>query len=345
MKKTTLLLTAIFVMAIYVTRAQDVDPKLTKQFDKSLTISKFLALPDEDFWKTAKGFMYQNQGFDDGHGMYAWPPALKQFPKKVGLISFMVFDPGLFETSTKKYGQYMKLVKTESGFLSASTTKELTKVLYELSIADLKKDFANYGSMLLTPDEFCTSDAQRELYKSFPFKEKGLAKMMSSESSANTLSVPDGYTTYYAENMTMPDYVEAVTTKIKELGLDAAIVVKIQMGAKSDNIETISIQSISVAMYGPNPVPKNPDKKYVAINPSTGYHDGVVYNAVKLGAFDTENMLETKEGLNILVYASSKTSEIADFNDFNKLLAKISGGNNYTINMWITGGWKPFKYK
>lgn len=341
MKKSVLILAVIFAMVAAKTRAQDVDPKLTKLFDKSVTLSKFLAQPDADFWKTAKGFMYQNQGFDDGHGMYAWPPALKQFPKRVGLISFMVFDPGLFETSSKKYG-YMTLVKTESGFLTASTTKELTKVLYEMSIADLKKDFTNYGSTLLTPDEFLSSDAQREIYKSFPFKEKGLAKMMSSESQANTLSSPEGYATYYSENMTMPDYVEAVTAKVKELGLDAALIVKIQMGA---NGETISIQSITTAMYGPNPVPKDPGKKYVAVNPATGYHEGVVYNAVKLGAFDTENMLETKEGLNILVYARSKTSEIADFNDFNKLLAKISGGNNYTINMWITGGWKPFKYK
>jgi hypothetical protein len=253
----------------------------------------------------------------------------------------MVFDPGLFETTSKNYG-YMTLARTESGFLTASTTAELTKVLYEMSIADLKKDFSNYGAALLTPDEFLTSDEQRQAYNIFPFKEKGLAKMMSSESKANTLSVPEGYATYYAENMTMPGYVDAITAKIKELGLDAALVVKVQMGA---NGETISIQSITTALYGPNPVPKDPDKKYVAINPATGYHDGVVYNAVKMGAFDTENMLETEEGLNILVFARSKTGEIADFNDFGKLLARISGGNNYTFNMWVTGGWKPFKYK
>lgn len=341
MRKSLIILSAVLVLIAARALAQDADPKLTKLFDKSMTITKFLAQPDADFWKPAKGFMYQNQGFSDGHGIYAWPPAMKQFPKRVGLISFMVFDPGLFETSSQKYG-YMTLVKTESGFLTASTTAELTKVLYEMSIADLKKDFSNYGAALLTPDEFLTSDEQRQAYNTFPFKEKGLAKMMSSESSANTLSVPEGYATYYAENMTMPGYVEAVTGKIKELGLDAALVVKIQMGA---NGGTISIQSITAALYGPNPVPKDPGKKYVAINPATGYHEGVVYNAVKMGAFDTDNMLETKEGLNILVYAQGKTSVMADFKDFEKLLSKISGGNNYTFNMWITGGWKPFKYK
>lgn len=341
MRKSKLLFATILVLISTKIMAQEVDPKLAKLFDKSLTISKFLALPDPEFWKTAKGFMYQNQGFSDGHGMYAWPPALKQFPKRVGLLSFMVFDPGLFETTEKKYGP-MSLIKTESGFLTASTTKELAKILYEFSIEDLKKDFANYGSTLLTPGEFLTSDEQRTAYADFAFKEKGLAKMISSESAANTLAVPEGYHLYYAENMTMPGYVEAITAKAKELGLDAVLVLKIQMGAKG---QTISIQSITTALYGPNPVPKDPDKKYIAINPATGYHEGVVYNAVKLGAFDTENLLETKEGLNILVYAGNKEKGLANFNDFNKLLAKISSGNNYTINMWITGGWKPFKYQ
>jgi hypothetical protein len=320
------------------------DPKLIKIFDKSMTIAKFVALKDDDFWKSAKALMYQNQGFEDGHGMYAWHPAMKQFPKRVALLSYIVFDPGLFEVTSKRIDPcgILSLVKTESGFLSAKSTKELAQGLYEMSIAAMKAEFGNYGSVLLTPDEYLSGDGMRSVYTSFDFKEKGLAKMMSSEGSANTIAVPSGYVMYYAENATMPAFVDAVNAKIKELGVDAGLIVKIQMGANNGQV---CIQSVNVAMYGPNPVPKNPDKKYIAINAATGYHEGVVYNAVKLGAFDTDNMLETKEGLNLLVLAQNKAGMRSDFTDFDKLMARAAAGVNYPVNMWITGGWKPFKYK
>lgn len=323
------------------TQTQSEDPKLLKIFEKNLTIPKFVSQKDEEFWKTAKGFMYQNQGFADGHGMYAWHPAMKGFPKRVGLLSFMVFDPGFFETTTKNYA-YLTLVKTESGYLTAESTQQLAEGFYTMSLGTIKKEFESYGSTLLTLEEFCTTDELREVYRNFSFKEKGLARMMSAEGSANTLSVPKGYAMYYAENFTMPAFVDEVTAKIKELGLDAAIIIKIQMGA---NGGVISLQSLTCAMYGPNPVPRDPEKKYVAINPATGYHEGVVYNAVKLGAFDSDNMLETKEGLNVVVFASNKTGARSEFSDFDKLVGRLVSGVNYPVNMWITGKWKPFKYK
>jgi len=325
-------------------QTQSEDPKLKKIFEKEMTISKFTAQNDKDFWNYSKALMYQNQGFDDGHGMYAWAPAMKNFPKRVGILSFIVFDPGLFEVHSKRFDPLgtVTITHTESGFLTASSTQSLADGASLLSLNLMKEDFAKYGATLLTPSEFLTTDAQREAYKNFDFKEKGLAKMLSSEGSANTVAVPEGYVMYFAENFTMPAFVDAVTAKIKELGLDAGIIVKIQMGA---NNGIISIQSITAAMYGPNPVPKNPDKKYIAINPATGYHDGVVYNAVKLGAFDTDNALETKEGLNIVVVAQNKAGARSDFDDFGKLIARVVAGVTYPVNMWITGGWKPFKYK
>jgi hypothetical protein len=112
-----------------------------------------------------------------------------------------------------------------------------------------------------------------------------------------------------------------------------------------DGKGTIALQSITSALYGPNPVPKDPNKMYVAINPATGYHEGVVYAAAKLGAFDNDNLLKTKEGLNIVVFARNDKGARSDFRDFDKLLARVTGGVNYTLNMWITGGWKPFQYK
>lgn len=322
-------------------QTQSEDPKLMKLFDKSMTLAKFSALPDDEFWKPSKALMYQNQGFDDGHGMYAWPPALKHFPKRVGILTYMVFDPGFFESSSKRYG-YVTLVKSSSGFISAATTQELAQGFYDLSIGALKAEFEKYGSTLLTPQEFLTTDSLKEAYKNFKFEEKGLAKMMSKEGAALTLAVPEGYQKYYVENFTMPAFVDAITAKIKELGLDAAILVKIQMGAVENDI---SLQSVTMAMYGANPVPKDPKKKYIAINPATGYHEGVVYTAIKLGAFDTQNMLETKEGLNILVFSQNKNGARSDFVDFDKVIGRIGGGMNYCLNQWITGGWKPFKYK
>jgi len=342
MKRKIILLTCIAVFAIGSQAQQEViDPKVKKVFEKGITISKFLAQKDEDFWKNSKPLMYQFQGFKDGHGMYAWPPAAKQFPRKVGLLTFLVFDPGLFEQTAKKMG-YLTLVTTTAGALKASTTKEMSEILYNLSIGELKKSFNSFGAELLSPDEFANTDKLKEIYKDFSFKESGLSKMLSGESGANTLAVPNNFAVYFAENLTMPTYVDVVTSKIKELGLDAGLVVKIQLGAVD---QTMFIQSISSVLYGPNPVPKDPKVKYVNINPATGYHEGVVYNGIKMGAFDTKNMLETKEGLNILIFARSNKSEMADFTGFDTLLNKIVSGTCYSYNMWVKGDWKPFQFK
>ena len=342
MKRLTTILFIVLFAALYAgAQTQSEDPKLMKIFNKNLTIAKAVAQSDDDFWKPSKALMYDHQGFDDGHGMYAWPKGFKAFPKRVGILSYIVFDPGFFESSSKTYG-YLTITKTQAGFLNAETTQQLAQAFYDLSLPAMKKEFEKFGSTLLTPQEFLETDAQKAAYASFDFTEKGLAKMMSKEGAAITLAQPEGYSRYYAENFTMPAFVDAVTAKVKELGLDAAIIMKIQMGMV-DNV--ISIQSITCAMYGPNPVPKDPKKKYIAINPATGYHDGVVYNAVKLGAYDMGNMLETDEGLNIVVFAQNKAGARSDFVGFDQLIGRVVSGVGYPLNMWITGGWKPFKYK
>lgn len=314
------------------------DPKLEKMMEKSMSIDKFLALSDADFWKYSKVLMYQNQGFSDGHGMYAWPPSFKTLPKRVGLLSFVVFDPGFFDTKVKKYGgpDISYTVTTYKGAaLSIENTQKLADFFYQETLPELKENFKSYGSELLTPEEFITSDAIRNAYNTFDFVESGGAKLFSGESAANTVAVPEGFKMYYVENFTTPKFVSAIGPKASELGLDAVIIVKVQMGIDSDG--TISIMSINYGMYGNNPTPKNPDKKYVAINPATGYNTSVVYDAKKLGG-------EEKEGLNIVVSAQSKNAMINRFDHVGKLINKVVFGANYELNMWITGGWKPFKY-
>jgi hypothetical protein len=318
------------------------DGKLQKQMEKSFTIEKYLAQGDDIFWKTSKPMMYQNQGFEDGHGMWAWPPALKTFPKRVGLLTYAVFDPGFLETSVKKYG-YMTLKSTEYGELTNESTQDLANNLYKMSIPALKSMFATYGSTLLTPDEFIKSDAQRQAYEGFSFKEKGISKLMSGQGGASTLANPKGFSMHYADNLSMPDFVQAIGAQATALNLDAVLVIKVQMGMDGSN--NVYIQSISCAMYGPNPVAKDPNKKYVSINAATGYNSYVVYNAIKMGAFDTEHMLETKEGLNLVVQVSNKNSRVVNFDSYDKLIARICSGPVYALNAWISGGWKPFKYK
>jgi hypothetical protein len=341
MKKTKLLF--FLTIATLLANAQnESDPKLQKQMDKSFTIEKYLTQGDDVFWKTAKPLMYQNQGFEDGHGMYVWPPALKQFPKRIGLLTYAVFDPGFFESKSKKYGN-LSITTTEYGMLEAGSTQQLADNLYKMGIGALKKEFANYGATLLTPEEFITNDEQRNAYQNFGFKEKGLSKLLSGQSEANTLANPAGFTMHYAENLTMPEFVQAMGAQAKALNLDAVLIIKVQMGVSGD--QTLAIQSISSALYGPNPVEKDPKKKYVSINAATGYNPYVVYNAIKMGAFDTENVFETKEGLNLVVQVSNKNGRLVNFNSYDKLVARICGGNMYSLNAWITGSWKPFKYK
>ncbi|MBK7211698.1 MAG: hypothetical protein IPH88_00070 [Bacteroidales bacterium] len=345
MKKSILIFASLFVLLSLSLKAQD-DPKLVKLLDKSMTIDKFLALPDAEFWKYSKAVMYQNQGFEDGHGMFTWPPAMKTFPKKVGLLSFMVFDPGFFEVSSKRYGgpdTYYRVTTTKGASLKLENTVALAEFFYNETLPELRENFKSFGAELLTPEEFITSDALREAYKTFNYEEKGLSKLMSREGSYQTISTAPGQSLYYAENFSTPGFLDAIGPKAAELGLDAVIIIKVQLGI--DEKGTISIQSLNYGMYGKNPVPKDPGKKYVAINPATGYHDYVVYSAKKLGAFDLDAMLETKEGMNVVVSVENKTSRITRLDGVGKLVNKLVLGANYELNMWIKGDWKPFKYK
>ena len=345
MKKLILLFLVAGLSLLGKAYAQTTDPKLVKLMEKSMTIDKFLAMPDADFWKYSKSVLYQNQGFTDGHGMFLWPPAMKTFPKRVGLLSFMVFDPGFFEVSTKRYGGpdiSYKVTTYKGASLSLDNTVALANFFYNEALPELKENFKSFGSELLTPEEFVTSDAIRDVYNTFNYGEKGIGKWMSHEGSYQTLAVPAGQKMYYAETFTTPGFLDAIGTKAADLGLDAVIIIKIQMGI--DEKGTISIQSMNYGMYGKNPVPKDPDKKYVAINPATGYHDNVVYSAKKMGALDLDALLKTEEGMNVVVAVQSKTDRLYKFEQVGKLINKLVLGANYELNMWITGGWKPFKY-
>ena len=90
---------------------------------------------------------------------------------------------------------------------------------------------------------------------------------------------------------------------------------------------------------------KIPGKKYVAVNPATGYHDYVVYDAKKLGAYDLESLLKTEEGMNVVVSVANKTGKLTRLEGVGKLINQLVLGANYEMNQWITGAWKPFKYK
>lgn len=346
MKKISLIIALVGITLFAKAQVTGSDPKLEKFMEKAMTVDKFLALPDDEFWKYSKAVMYERQGFEDGHGMWVWPPAMKTFPKRVGILSFMVFDPGFFEVTSKRYGgpDISRTVTTYKGAsLKLESTIALAQFLYDETLPELKENFKYFGSELLTPEEFITSDAIRAAYNNFNYEEKGVAKWMSKEGSYQTISCPNGQKMYYAESFSTPDFLEAIGVKAKELGLDAVCILKIQMGI--DEKGTISIQSMNYGMYGPNPVPKDPGKKYVAINPATGYHENIVYSAKKLGAFDLDALLKTEEGMNVVVTAQSKTAIINNFNNVGKLINKLVLGANYELNMWITGGWKPFKYK
>ncbi|MBK7171750.1 MAG: hypothetical protein IPH84_00660 [Bacteroidales bacterium] len=339
MKTTSFLLTFLVAILYFSSNAQETDPKLVKAFDKAMTIEKFLALPDDDFWKYSKPMMYQNQGFDDGHGMFTWPPSMKVFPKRVGLLSFIVFDPGFFDAKVKKYGGpdiSYTVTTTKSASISIDNTRAMAGFIYEEALPELKENFKYFGSELLTPEEFITSDAIRQAYNSFNYEEKASAKVFSGESAANTIAVPEGQNFFYAENFTVPGFVKAIGPKAEELGLDAVLIIKIEMGI--DDKGTISVQSMNYAMYGKNPTPKDPDKRYVAVNPATGYNDYVVYSAKKLGG-------EKEAAMNVVLSMENKTSKVYRFEGIGKLVNKLALGANYELNMWIKGDWKPFKYK
>lgn len=175
-----------------------------------------------------------------------------QVPKKVGILSFYIEDETYSETSASAY-----YITTTTYKASSEKVNLVAQRIYEQSISTLKETFASFEMELLSPQEFLTSEDQKNTYYNTPLNNlDGKAdafKLLGSGS-----ATPEGYRFLpYATYMifTGKKFAKEKDAYLKALGLDAVLFVAIKLSAAGGNLH-----SITTSFVFKNPGYDNSDK-------------------------------------------------------------------------------------
>lgn len=197
----------------------------------------------------------------------AWGQSVKKLkaegarPKKVGLITHMIWNFGQYEFSALAYqygGTYMR-----SSGLSGAGGNHFASRLAQESVPNLKEAFRAHGMELLTPDEFADTDEKKNTYLEFELPFGKLAK--------TTMAVVDRLrknpelTTSALGFKAIPAHLWASDKKArlameelrKAMGLDAVVVVCSETRSSEWHF---GVAKIDLMMFGHNFDPMPPQK-------------------------------------------------------------------------------------
>ncbi len=177
-------------------------------------------------------------------------------PKKVGLISHMIWDFGQHEFSALAYsygGTYMR----QSG-LSGAGGNHFASRLAEESVPQMKEAFRVHGMELLTPSEFADTDARKQAYLEFelPFGKLAKATMSIVDHLRKNPDLKSSALGFKA----VPAHLWATDKKArlameelrKAMGLDAVVVICSETRSSEWHF---GIAKIDLMMFGHNPDP------------------------------------------------------------------------------------------
>jgi len=195
------------------------------------------------------------------------------YPKRVGLISYYVFDTGVheFNAMAATYGgTYAK-----SFGLNDSGANLFASEFAKRGVPVLKERFREHGMELLTPVEFLENDAQKRAYIDFELPEsgyqkfaKGIRSWLDQNPSAN--GAADGFEMIPTHLWTDPGILRALDELRVTLGLDGLAVLT---NLTSSNQKTVRFAGAALEIFGPNPEPK-PEKYAKYWTPSLLYVRG-----------------------------------------------------------------------
>ncbi|NOZ08046.1 MAG: hypothetical protein GXO91_04100 [FCB group bacterium] len=196
-------------------------------------------------------------------------------PVRVGLISVYLYDTSDFKFNAMAH-TYGGVYQTSFG-LSEKGANIFTTEMAEIAVPQLKTAFKDHGMELLTPEEFLQTDQQKKSYSEYQLEMSGLAKA--------TLSIADwlkknptasgaatGYRSIMTHLFTDATALTSLENLRQSLGLDALAVLS---HTSSSNKKGVWLSGVDVFMYGPNPVPKPPQKIAAKFwSPGTMYAHG-----------------------------------------------------------------------
>jgi hypothetical protein len=234
-------------------------------------------------------------------------------PKKVGLITFYIFDSGSSEFSAmrKVYGGTYSSIYG----ITEQTANEFASEFSEIAVPILKREFAAKGMELLTPNEFLDTPQKVTAYVHFELPKGGLQK--ATEATVNWLDrnpgaagAADGYRMIPLHSSFLNKDVMFALEKLRqELDLDALVAFShLTSGQKN----VVIFSSAYLQMFGPNPQPL-PDNKMQAKfwQPTIPYPSGTFgkgFKGVPFHKWKTRKVAETTEyeGYDVIVEAMSQ---------------------------------------
>lgn len=173
-------------------------------------------------------------------------------PKKVGILSFYIDDETYSTTTSDAYS-----ITTTTYKASSEKVNVVAQRIYEQSLSALKERYTLLGIDLLTPEEFLTTEEQKNTYYNAPLNnldgKSDVFKLLGSGS-----AVPAGfrflpYASYFI--YTGKEFAKEKDAYLNALGLDAYIVVAIKLSASGG-----SLHNITSAFIFKNPGYDNSDK-------------------------------------------------------------------------------------
>jgi len=227
----------------------------------------------------------EGRKYKNGTGFSLNTSLLKEMPKRVALVSFYSFDPGM--TKVQRWTTSNTLYKTTytktTKINATGSSGELAIGYYLQSIEELISRFKEYNMELMLPDDYLDTDVKKEFYKNFTVERGKLSEWISKMGSGGHNSIYgyiEGYNVLDIVNEPYGNYsasggmfitrkgevadnqvwvmdkcgkeVESLGENLCEnLGVDA--VVLIYFTIFSPNEKSVILQNVNMHMFGPNP--------------------------------------------------------------------------------------------
>ncbi|MBC7450321.1 MAG: hypothetical protein H7259_02415 [Cytophagales bacterium] len=210
--------------------------------------------------------------FVDGHGNYPDLNARKEFPKKIALISFYVWDEQLIEDKKSPTAFW-----NESTWINVDGENRLSGELAKYSISSIQHRFDSLGSKVIIPEEFTAE--QRKAYDSIQihyissYRKKvpdSIQYDLCSASQFRFIKLPVQKLDYkFSDDMAL---------LAKALNVDAVLIVENQI--KYNGVTGV-LQKITLNMYGDNPIAK-PSGDSSAHKKGHIYNEGLLYLSMEM---------------------------------------------------------------
>ncbi|NNF02721.1 MAG: hypothetical protein HKN22_08550 [Bacteroidia bacterium] len=198
--------------------------------------------------------------------------------KKVGIISIYIADYSEVKSSSNAY-----MTVTTYKNLSKAGANKMVDVFYASGLVSMRNSFKEKGIELLIPSEFANTPEKKSIYNEY---EMEISKFVNKVGNLGYLGLGD---IFYPNDFRMiwATKADGIDTKqqrslgklAKDLELGAIIAIEVATQIDGKNI---NFKGIGITMFGPNPIPFDPEAKYPGIMGAQGYWEGRNYGYVRL---------------------------------------------------------------